>query len=676
MSGGPRSVSCPARAVGGLLWAALLVPGSLPAQPRHITITEAGGVAEVASPGEVSLYSTPVHYQVVGREALAASPASITEVLRRATGAQVQSSGGLGSFSSVSLRGAASEQVLVFLDGVPLNDAAGGGVDLSAFDPAELERVEIYRGATPLELGGASLGGAVNLVTRKAPGARSGQVLLGAGSFATRQAAASWNAAGERDQVLLGANWLASDNDFEIRNDNATAFNPDDDFDEARNNADFEQRNGLFKWRRQLSADTALALSVQGFAKDQGLPDISNSEVNDARLQTDIVRAQGRLDALRLGGTRTGASANLFALRKVERFDDRDSRIGLSAQHTRGTTERFGTDGFVNHILGAVTVRGVLEAYRETFAFEDRLGALADSESRRDALTSGAEYSHYLLDNRLILSGVLRAQWVRDSIEVDRDGSGAAPRAERSDHYSLSPQLGAKYLLDARSHVKANLGRYTRVPAFYELFGDRGLFIGNPDLEPETGVNFDLGVEYVWYAPGRWFHGAVAGAEFFRNRADDLIARVFDARGVGRSENVSDATLEGATLSALLLPAPSWEVAVNATWLETEIASDLGAFDGNRLPGRYARTLNLDLVYVSGGWRLTARRRVLERKFYDTANLLPAADQRVTDLLARFRRGAWRVDVALTNVTDERYEDFNGFPNPGRALFASLARTF
>jgi len=56
---------------------------------------------------------------------------NLATTLDAATGVNVRRYGGLGSFSTVSIRGSTSEQVQIFIDGVPLSSAVGGGIDLS-----------------------------------------------------------------------------------------------------------------------------------------------------------------------------------------------------------------------------------------------------------------------------------------------------------------------------------------------------------------------------------------------------------------------------------------------------------------------------------------------------------------------------------------------------------------
>lgn len=646
-------------------------------EPLRITISEAAGVYEPAAPGEVSLYSTPIQYEVLSRETFAASSVTLSQVLEKALGTQVQTSGGLGSFSTVNLRGASSEQVLVYLDGVPLNDASGGGVDLGSIDLEQLQRIEIFRGATPLELGGASLGGAVNLVTQKAGRGTAGNVKGIVGSFGTRGLAGAWQQSTERDSVLLNASALASDNDFEILNDNGTSFNDEDDFYEPRNNADFDQQNLFGKWRRDIGEDAALTIALQAFHKDQGLPDLSNDPDTRTRFITETLRLQNRVDVLRFGrDERNSASVNLFAIDKQEVFDDREGQIGLQVQHTRGTTRRLGVDGFLNRNYGDTTLRGIAESYRETYAFEDLLDMLADSESRRDTVTLGAELNHYTLENRLILSGVLRSQWVWDELEATDARVGTPPTVEEKSYDFVSPQVGMKYVLNAYSHVKVNAGQYARIPAFFELFGDRGYFVGNEDLVPETGTNVDAGVQYVWFAPHTWYHQARVTGEIFYNRAQDLIARVFDAQGVGRSENISQASIKGISLAASLTPLAALQTGIALTLMDTEIDSELTAFDGNQLPGQFAGTYQLTVSYPSAPWRYVFESHLREDMYFDSANLLPADDQSWSNVSVQRKTASWETELRINNLFDERLQDFNGFPKPGREFLASVRVRF
>jgi len=71
---------------------------------------------------------------------------SLSDVLAQAAGVHIEQYGGLGAFSTVSLRGAPPGQVSVYLDGAPLTSAAHGVVNLADVPATAIDHVEIYRG--------------------------------------------------------------------------------------------------------------------------------------------------------------------------------------------------------------------------------------------------------------------------------------------------------------------------------------------------------------------------------------------------------------------------------------------------------------------------------------------------------------------------------------------------
>ncbi|NJL59678.1 MAG: TonB-dependent receptor [Desulfobacteraceae bacterium] len=166
--------------------------------------------------GDVDQTQTPVFSSVIQRESYEGRMESLSEVVEKEAGVQVRQSGGLGSFSTMSLRGASADQVMIFMDGIPLNDASGGGVDLSNISLSDVEAIEIYRGATPLNFGRASLGGAMNIRTLRIPEKFQTGASLGYGSHNTQKLSAYLSHKPSEWDYLIAADYLSSDNDFDI----------------------------------------------------------------------------------------------------------------------------------------------------------------------------------------------------------------------------------------------------------------------------------------------------------------------------------------------------------------------------------------------------------------------------------------------------------------------------
>ncbi|OXB05896.1 TonB-dependent receptor [Flavobacterium pectinovorum] len=92
--------------------------------------------------------------------------ADLNQVLNKTTGVRVRESGGMGSAFNFSLNGFSGDQVKFFLDGIPI-DNYGSSFTLNNIPVNMAERIDVYKGVVPIELGGDALGGAVNIVTNK-----------------------------------------------------------------------------------------------------------------------------------------------------------------------------------------------------------------------------------------------------------------------------------------------------------------------------------------------------------------------------------------------------------------------------------------------------------------------------------------------------------------------------
>lgn len=92
---------------------------------------------------------------------------SLDELLRYVPGIEVQARGPQGSQSDISMRGGTFQQVLVILDGIRLNDPNTG--HFSAYipiAPAEIERIEVLKGASSAIYGSDAVGGVINIITK------------------------------------------------------------------------------------------------------------------------------------------------------------------------------------------------------------------------------------------------------------------------------------------------------------------------------------------------------------------------------------------------------------------------------------------------------------------------------------------------------------------------------
>ena len=97
---------------------------------------------------------------------------TLTDLLRRTPGVQIRQSGGVGNASTISIQGLSGNQIKLFVNGVPMEfllpiEDLGTGPTLATFPVNLTKRMEVYKGAVPVSMGAAALGGAINIVTNR-----------------------------------------------------------------------------------------------------------------------------------------------------------------------------------------------------------------------------------------------------------------------------------------------------------------------------------------------------------------------------------------------------------------------------------------------------------------------------------------------------------------------------
>jgi iron complex outermembrane receptor protein len=251
-----------------------------------------------------------------------------------------------------------AEQVAILLDGVPLNRAKSGVVNLSNIPFRNVDRIEVYRGMAPLRFRFSSIGGVINIVTKEPTKGISNQVSATYGSFDTYDLNGMSSGRFEEFGYLLSGNYSASEGDFEFIDDNGTRVNPFDDTKTKRRNNDFRSRNVLGKFSYTPVPSLNLEISNDYFDKQEGIPGISSNQSETANLETvrNILSLKGRKEGLvteNLDG-----EARFYLLSETSRFQDPFSEIGVGRQDNRNENLGWGlTD---TRVISGESIRSFL----------------------------------------------------------------------------------------------------------------------------------------------------------------------------------------------------------------------------------------------------------------------------------------------------------------------------
>jgi iron complex outermembrane receptor protein len=608
---------------------------------------------------------------------------TVTDALAESVGVQVRRFGGLGAFSTASIRGSSANQVQVYLDGIPLSRARNETVNLADLPLDSLERIEVYRGTVPVSFGSAGIGGVVNLVTKPPSATPSSEVSASFGSFTTRKTVASHTRRLHGIDVLAYVTYLGSQGDFDFLDDNGTPSNPTDDVVTARRNNAFDSIEALLKASTSIAGGLRLDLTSESFFKDQGVPGIGAFQSRTASLSDLRLLNSLRLDAGDLLAADLDLSGTVFGIYDRLDFRDLDGELGTGKQDRRDESSLAGgnlTGSYVPLFTPALTqtLSWFAELSHETFAPSNALATPANQPNQtRLHTTLGLQAETSLFDERLVLVPTVRYEHLRDDAAATFTLSGEPDGPEQTTKRDLfSASIGALARLAPGIELRANLGGFQRAPNFSELFGNRGGFVGNSDLKEETAINRDIGIVVT---PNRigWIDGLRFEYAYFNNDVDDLIVLVQNAQRVSRPQNVSSARLRGHELSLHTTLAGHLGIDTNYTHQDTEDRSRIPSRRGKQLPGRPQDELftRIELFDVFG--KLYYELSYVSGNFLDQVNFKPVPGRDTHTLgVAVHPLGFLTLSLEARNITDNQISDVEGFPLPGRAFFGTVKGRF
>lgn len=645
-----------------------------PAPDRPVERVEVRGNAE----GQAALDST-AFATVIRAEDFAGRVTSVQELLRDAVGVQVRGLG--GEFATVSIRGSSAEQVIVYLDGVPLNRALGGGVNLADLPLGQVESIEVYRGFTPAGVPAASIGGAIMIHTRRTGGDPAGGASVSVGSFRSGEAIASVAGTRGRGDYTFGFDGAVSRGDFVYLNDNGTAHEPADDRSLRRDNNDF--RRGHLSGRLSLKAGPRARFQVATdlFAREQGVPGLDSGLSPWARFMTSRFLIRPELEVPGLAGGRLLARVAADFTRYREEFDDPRGLIGLSGRNV--------DDVALTDSIGAEAALVVAASSRQAISFlASRRAETADLEDLASSGPSGRGTAHRRTttttledqisfgSDRLVINPSLRHERYDSTFRPGPTGGLVfdLPAGRRT-----TGKLGFRLRAGGALTLKGNFGRFQRLPDFVELFGNRGSVLGNPALRPESGRSLDLGLAIDVRRPaGPLLRHARIEATGFETVAEDLIQFVPNSQNTVVALNINRARIRGVELSLALALGPRFTGSLNATH-QSPVDTRRRPADGNILPGRAQDEVGAGAALDLGLGRIFYEFTYVGRNFVDPSNTpsraLPARYLHDLGYRARLRRGL-QGTIEIKNIADEPTRDVARFPLPGRSIHGRLSWEF
>jgi len=558
------------------------------------------------------------------------------ELLAPTPGVMTLDQGGFGQAKLLSIRGASSNGVLLFLDGIPLN-GAGGNADLSLIPPAIVERFEVLRGAAGAKYGSGGLGGAIDVRTRALGGGSELFAELAHGSFATWLAQLGASAAiGEGDGMLL-LHISRSAGDFSYPFNDRPQLPGSSPIWLVRENNDASLGGALLKYRSPLGRRWTLDALGELSLDSRGLAGPVENPTPDARETGRRISSTARL-------------THSFAER-----GEISSRVYLRQSYLslRGGYFGSGLESSDWAIGGEVAISGAIGSLQQWSA-----AATVEWEAlTQEPSANPSRYQVGLLvsDEILLFSGALS---LIPSLRLDRAG-----------HFNgFSPKMGALLTLPSGFELRANVGSAFRAPSFLELYVPSGSLLPNPDLQPERALQADVGFAHRTRL-------SFLSTSVFGSRYENLISYEYYPPLLAKPYNIDSAQLYGLEVEGELKPSPLVSTLVGYTLLFSENLREDPRYYLKELPYRPRHKLH---ARVSAGPRLARARAELnfqsQQYFNRTETLsIPARSLLNLGISSQLTSSPeMTASIEVKNVLDVHSQDFDGYPLPGRAVYLTV----
>lgn len=564
------------------------------------------------------------------------------ELLDRTAGVRVRQNGGLGSSVNYNLNGMSGNSVRIFIDGIPIS-TYGQSFSLNSIPPALIERIEVYKGVTPIHLSEDALGGAINVVLKHGL-SDSFNASLSAGSFNTWQGNFSGVTRDKKSGFTLQVSsfYNFSDNDYEVwgkfvrntlpngRLEQVRAKRFNDAYRSIGGQVDAGFSNVTWADRFMLGVNASDSYREIQHGTYMSKPYKGRFEESDSQVLSLVYKKKDflfkglTLDVIAMHGKRYQVvndtvkwNYNWFGEKNLD-LDGNPILSSTGAQQGAATINhlRFKTNSIRANLMYEINYnhRFVLNHLYYSFDRKDNdemKSVIERNFIEQRGLTkniTGLAYEMKAFDSRLKAN--LFTKYYHQEIEklrpILKTINGVSQRvdefSERINDYT-GYGLATSYLIKPAIAVLASFERALRLPEQTELFGDPGEnIIENNALKAEISDNANLGFKIGPYKIQK--HTISFGMNgFIRDTKDKIVrrsnTRINDAEQTAPFENLGKTRSKGFDMELNYDYNKRFILFVNASKFNTVFNQKLDA-NGNEF-GYYNQQLpNEPFFTVSG----------------------------------------------------------------------------
>lgn len=634
--------------------------------------------SEVFSLGEVLVVGTEdpagegTAAQVTGEQADRRFRRSVGEAAALAPGVTLARVGGRNE-AMAYVRGYDTRQVPLFIDGIPVYVPYDGNVDMGRLDTFGMSGLSIAKGFSPVVYGPNTLGGAINVVSRRPSQPEELETRAGVFSGEGLEGAVRGGLLRKNGYAQAGVSWRERDH-FRVSDDFRAVETEDGGRRENSDSRDV-QIHAKAGWTPGGGEDE-LAAGFMRQDSEKGVPAYAGTDPGTVprywRYTEWVKNSVYAVGHKRLGQTGYVKPRLYYDTYEntLKAYDD--------DTYTTQTKRSSWTSIYDDYSFGGSVEGGVVAAerhdlraaahYKQDVHREHNAGS-PEATFKDETWALGVE-DRVALTERLSLSAGLSVEG-RRSLEADDPATGEAFRD--NDNTAVNPQAGLFYAVTG-GVWRVTAARKTRFPTLKDRYSYRlGTALPNPGLDPEQALHFEAGYE------GRLAEALSGRASVFYSRLDDTIQQVDDVaqdedgawlyqlRNVGESENA------GVELGAVWAPAEEFAAGVDYLYLHRENIENPEI----RLTDVPEHSLKMHV-----DWQVVSRVMLTPSVEYNSSRYTTTGGTKVdgfwlchVDAQVELPHG-FGLYAGIHNLFDENYELGEGYPEEGRSFYLGAEYRF
>ena len=548
---------------------------------------------------------------------------SLPELLSRAPGVQSMSRGGIGTSASLLIRGTASNQSIVLVDGVRQYQTTSGAASYQYIPLDQIDRVEIVRGSASSLYGADAMGGVIQIFTKQPTDAHRQSLgfAMGSNEYYGQQAGAAGKVGILGYQINVSHE---SSKGFSTQNERLDdmfyTHNPDND----------GYRNTTVTGKLDLEWYQGQNLRAS-FYHGKGNTEYDESMIGDQD-DTDF-----KLKQFAIESANTIIPEKLFSTLTYSEFEDRSAMTNPSSQYFNPPRSHINTKTKnASWLINGKPATG--------------LNLLLGFDWRKDSAQTGpaSNPSGYQPDSRENKAVFLGGDWTIQNKHLlesslrydDNEQFGSETTGRFAYGFKITPAL----------MLKASYATGFRAPSFSELYYPG---YGNPALKAEKNKNTELGITYK----GQRINSSWV---IFENRIKNAIESIDTGGGLWQAHNIGKARIRGTTVTFDAWITDNLQFKFDATYQEP-----LDRTNNTVLQSRNRAFGNASLEYKPHeDWTLMAGMHAQNRT-RDSYNKDPSG-YAIYNVGVRYQiTPQITTSVTVDNLLDRRYENIYGYNTPG-----------